>query len=307
MPSLRSRIARLVIKYKIINIGDDDRPLALRRLAMERAARLAPMAPGVLIEPVMVGAVPGEWVTAPGAAADRVVLYLHGGSYVQGSPRTHRVITSRIAMASGARVLVLDYRLAPEHLFPAAVQDATAAYRWLLERDITPEHVAMAGDSAGGGLVIATAVALREAGMPLPAALVCISPWTDLEGTGESRVTRAKADPMFSPDGIAEAGRKYLGDADPRTPLASPIYSDLRGLPPLLIQVGNDEVLLSDATRLAERASAAGVATTLEIWPDMWHVWHAFAGFVPEARRALREIGEWVSKHCAPSPAPSQG
>lgn len=299
MPSLRSRLARLTIKYKLINIDNGDMPAAARRQALERSARLAPLARKTRIHPVTANGIPAEWVSAGEATGERAVFYLHGGSYVQGSPRTHRVITSRLSAASRARVLALDYRLAPEHPFPAAVDDAMAGYRWLLDQGIDPDHIVFAGDSAGGGLVVAAAVALRDANMPLPAGLVCISPWTDLEGTGESRVTRAKADPMFKPDGIREAGRVYLGDTDPRTPLASPIYADLHRLPPVLIQVGDDEVLLSDATRLADRARAAGVDVTLDVWLGMWHVWHAFAGYVPEADRALKAIGTWMRTHVA--------
>jgi acetyl esterase/lipase len=193
------------------------------------------------------------------------------------------------------RALVLDYRLAPEHLFPAAVEDATAAYRWLLAQGIQPERIVIAGDSAGGGLTLATALALRDAADPLPAALVCIAPWTDLAATGASLKTRARLDPSLSPNGIAAAGLRYVGpDGDARAPLASPLYANLRGLPPLLIQVGDHEILLDDSKRLAERARAAGVNVTLEIWPEMWHVFQALAGYLPESDRAIAKIGSYM-------------
>jgi acetyl esterase/lipase len=297
MPSLRSKAVRLVLKYGLVKTGEDGAPLAEARQQMERAAARVKSAPGVTIESVSAGGVPAEWVSARNADRDRAVLYLHGGSYTQGSPLSHRGITTRLAVASGARVLVIAYRLAPEHPFPAAVEDTMTAYRWLLGEGIAPQHMAFAGDSAGGGLAVGAAVALRDAGDPLPGALACISPWTDMKGTGRSVVTRAKADPWLKADGLAAAGKVYVGDADPRTPLASPIYADLRGLPPLLIQVGTDEILLDDSNRLSERAKAAGVTVTLEVWQGMWHVWHAFGGYIPEADRAIQVIGDFVRRH----------
>jgi monoterpene epsilon-lactone hydrolase len=201
---------------------------------------------------------------------------------------------SRLAKAARARVLALDYRLAPEHPFPAAVEDSTAAYRWLLEQGYKPSKIALAGDSAGGGLTIATLVALREAKTPLPAAAVPISPWVDLEGTGESMKTRAAVDPMVQKEGIAGIAAQYLGQTDPKNPLAAPLYADLKGLPPLLIHVGDAETLLSDATRIAEKAKQAGVKVDLKIYPEMIHVWHLFADILPEAQQAIEEIGGFV-------------
>lgn len=294
MASVRGRIVRLLLQYRIVRVVKEGAPVAEQRKVMERASALALLPRGTRTEAVTVGGVPGEWVTTPGVATDRALLYLHGGSYTAGSPRTHRALVARLARTSGARGLTLDYRLAPEHRFPAAVEDATAAYRWLLASGIRPEHVVVAGDSAGGGLALALALALREAGDPLPAGVACISPWTDLAGTGESVVTRAKVDPMLSPAEMGPGARRYLGDVDPRTPLASPLYADLRGLPPLLVQVGDAEILLDDSTRLAERARAAGVEARLRVWPGMWHVWHAFAPFVPEASRAIDELGAFA-------------
>jgi acetyl esterase/lipase len=273
--------------------------VAAMRAGMEQMTGLLPLPPGLILEPIDVNGVPAEWVSAPGAAADRAVLYLHGGGYVIGSIRTHRELAGRISAASGARCLVIDYRLGPENPFPAAVEDATAAYRWLIAAGFLPGKLAIAGDSAGGGLSVATLLALRDAGVPLPATGVCISPWVDLEGTGESMTTKAAEDPMVQRDALRQMAQLYLGGADPRTPLAAPLWGELRGLPPLFLQVGSAETLLDDSTRLAQRARNAGVEVELEIWPDMIHVWHAFAGMIPEGREAIERIGVHLKKRLA--------
>jgi acetyl esterase/lipase len=249
---------------------------------------------GVSSKRVDAGGIAGEWTAAKGASEEQTIFWLHGGGYCIGSINTHRGLMARISAASGARVLAIDYRLAPEHPFPAAVEDAVAAYRWLLSTGVDPAQIIIGGDSAGGGLTVAALVELKEAGEPLPAAAVCISPWTDMALTGESLVSKAEADPMITIDGITRVRDAYVGQADPRAPLASPIYADLSGLPPTLIQVGETEVLLDDSTRLAERAKAAGVDVTLEIWPEMIHVWHFFAEMLPEGQQAIERIGEWV-------------
>lgn len=268
-----------------------------RRAAMEALSTLAPIPDDVQCQPVDAGGVPGEWIAAPGADAERVILYLHGGGYSIGSIKTHRELVSRIARASGARALAIDYRLAPEHPFPAAVEDSTAAYRWLLSTGVDPARIAIAGDSAGGGLTVATLIALRDAGDPLPAAAVCLSPWVDMEGIGESMTTKADLDPMVTREDLVEGAKMYLGDADPRTPLAAPLYADLTGLPPLLMQVGTAETLLNDSTRLADHARSAGVDATLEVWDNMIHVWQAFALMLPEGQVAIDRIGEFVQEH----------
>jgi epsilon-lactone hydrolase len=244
--------------------------------------------------PVTAGGVPAEWISAAGAADDRVILYVHGGGYVMGSIATHREVVARLSKASGARGLALDYRLAPEHPFPAAVDDAVAAYRWLLAQNIKSANIVVAGDSAGGGLTVATLLAIRDAKLPLPAAGVCISPWVDMEGTGESMTTRAKADPVVQKQGLLGMAQLYLGGKDAKSPLAAPLHADLTGLPPLLIQVGDAETLLSDSTRLAEKAKNAGVKVELEVWPEMPHVWHLFAPFLPEGQQAIEKIGKYV-------------
>lgn len=246
---------------------------------------------------VNAGGVTAEWVAAEGAADSRVILYLHGGGYIIGSPRTHRALMAKLSQDSGARVLGLDYRLAPEHTFPAAVEDAVAAYRWLLSEGYNPERIALAGDSAGGGLAVAALVQARYVGLPMAAAVVCISPWVDMEGLGESMETRAEADPMVGKENLMISARTYLGGSDARAPLAAPIYADLRGLPPILIQVGDAEVLLDDSTRLAGVAREAGVEAQMDVWDDMIHVWHLFAPILPEGRQAIEQAGDFIKKH----------
>lgn len=273
--------------------------VADRRQGFDLLAAKLPVAPDIACEKVDAAGVPAEWVVAPGALANRVLLYLHGGGYVIGSINTHRDLAGRLSRAAAARVLVIDYRLAPEHPYPAAVEDATAAYRWLLRNGATPARTVIAGDSAGGGLTVATLVALRDAGEPLPAAGICLSPWVDLEGLGASMTTRAGADPMVQKPGLLEFAGLYLGGAAPRTPLAAPLYADLQGLPPLLIHVGTAETLLDDATRLAERAKTAGVNVTLEVWEDMIHIWHIFASLLPEGQQAVERVGEYVQQRTA--------
>jgi monoterpene epsilon-lactone hydrolase len=251
----------------------------------------------VRCESVDAGGVPAEWIAAPNIVAERVICYLHGGGYVIGSINTHRELASRLSRAASARVLILDYRLAPENPFPAAVDDSIAAYHWLLSVGVDPARLVIAGESAGGGLTVATLVALRDAGESLPAAGICLSPWVDLECMGESIVTKAEIDPVINKDHILMMSKAYLGDTDPCTPLASPLYADLTGLPPLLIQVGTAECLFDDAMRLADHARAAGVDVTLEPWDDMIHMWHFFAAMLPEGQQAIDRIGEFVREH----------
>ena len=270
-----------------------DLSLEEQRAAFEAAPRF-PLAEDVKCEEVDAGGVPGEWITTPGAVDERVIFYLHGGGYVLCSINTHRELISRLSRAAGARVLAIDYRLAPESPFPAAVHDSVSAYRWLLSQGVEPGQIVVGGDSAGGGLTVAMLVALRDAEGPLPAAGVCISPWADMECAGESMLKSVEGEGTIALDGILRMAKAYLGGADARTPLASPIFANLKGLPPLLIQVGGAEELLSDATRLAERAEAAGVDVTMESWEDMFHVWHSFATMLPEGQQAIDRIGEFV-------------
>ena len=272
-------------------------PIEQRRAAMEAVTAMFPVPDDVTREPVDAGGIPAEWIAAPSTDAERVIYYLHGGGYALGSINSHREMISRLSRASGARALAIDYRLSPENPFPAAIEDATTAYRWLLSTGVDPARIVIAGDSAGGGLTVATLVSLRDAGDPLPAAAVCLSPWVDMEALGESMTTKAEADPSIRREDVLEGAQAYLNGADPRTPLAAPLYADLTGLPPLLIQVGTAEVLLDDSTRLAERARTAGVDVTMEPWDDMIHVWQLVAAILPEGQQAIDRIGEFVREH----------
>ncbi len=269
--------------------------VAERRAMYDRAERVFTLPPDTTVEPVTAGDRPAEWIRPAGARGDAALLYLHGGGYVIGSPRSHRHLAEALARSAGIACLLPDYRLAPEHAFPAAVADALTAYRWLLdERKIAPGRIAVGGDSAGGGLTVATLVAIREARLPSPGAGICISPWTDLTCSAASYQSKAAVDPMVNLADIMAMAHDYLGATDPRTPLASPLFADLRGLPPLLIQVGSEEVLLDDASGLAERARAAGVEATLEVWEQMIHVWHWFLPWLDEAHAAVEKIGGFV-------------
>ena len=255
-----------------------------------------PLPQGVNVEFVDAGGVPAEWIAADDADPGRTFLYLHGGGYMLGSVATHRNLVGRIAREARARCLSLDYRLAPEHPFPAAVEDALAAYRWLLESGVEPSRLAIGGDSAGGGLTLGTLVSLRAAGDPLPACAVCLSPLTDLEGSGDSM--RTADDPLISDlSAVDEMTQTYMQGADPRDPRASPLHADYAGFPPLLIQVGTREVLLDDSTRVAVKAREAGVEVTLEVEEGLIHVWQLFGPHVPESKQAVKRIGAFVREH----------
>ena len=256
-----------------------------------------PQAEGAVIEAVSAEGVPCEWITTPGVDTARTIVYVHGGGYAIGSLASHRSMLTHLSAAADARVLTVDYRLAPEHAHPAALDDAVAAYRWALRNGATPERTVIAGDSAGGGLTVATLVALRDGGDALPAAGVCLSPWVDMEAKGESMQTKADVDPMVNEADLLKWADYYLKGQSPTTPLANPLHADLKGLPPLLVHVGSHEVLLDDSKRLTERARAAGVDVTLEVADEMIHVWHFFAGNVPEADASITEVGAFVRSH----------
>jgi acetyl esterase/lipase len=268
------------------------------RVPFDDFAKYWKVADDVTTEAVDLGGFGCEWVQVKESRPEYAVLYMHGGGYVWGSINSHRELVSRIARATRARVLNVGYRLAPEHPFPAALDDTVAAYRHLLKLGFSPDHIIVAGDSAGGGLTVATMVTLRDAGEPMPAGGVCISPWADLEMKGGSAQPGATDDPMCRVIDLLEMGELYAG-ADAGHPLASPVHADLSGLPPLLIQAGTTEILWSDATRIAERATAAGVQVTLEPWEGMVHVWHLFR--VPESAAAIANIGRFSERVFADS------
>jgi acetyl esterase/lipase len=267
--------------------------VAQQRANMEAATAAFPVPEDATITPVTANGVPGEWVAMPGASDKHAVLYLHGGGYVIGSPKTHRSLAAALAKETGAKLLVIDYRMGPEDACPAAIDDAVAAYEFLLAEGYDAANLAIAGDSAGGGLTVATLVALRDKGVALPAAAAPISPWVDLTGNSPTMETRKDVDPMVQKDGLLAMAAHYKGDLPAEDPRVSPLFAELNGLPPLLIQVGDHETLLGDSEELDKRARAAGVETRLEIWDEMVHVFHMFHFMMPEAAEANRRIGEF--------------
>jgi acetyl esterase/lipase len=272
-------------------------PLPQARQNFDAMLATLPVAPDIKFENASANGVPGIWSEAPDAEKSRVLLYLHGGGYVLGTAQGYRSLAGEMGRAAKARAFAIDYRLAPEHPFPAAIDDAVTAYRWLVDQGITPKSIAIAGDSAGGGLTVTTMLAIRDAGLPLPAAGVLISPWLDLDNQGASMTGKAEADPSLEKQGLdlfASGYRVGVTAETPRRELLAPLDADLRGLPPLLIQVGTAEVLLDDSTRLATRAAAADVATQLAVWPHMIHVWHLFGFMLSEARDAIRQAGNFL-------------
>ena len=296
MPSLRSRILHRTLQ-RITSALDAPLSVQEQRTRLDEMARRDIRLPKrVTVRTVQAGGVHAEWIEPAAASPQTVILYLHGGGYCLCSLDTHRGLAARLALAGGSPLLLLDYRLAPEHPFPAALEDALTAYRWLLAEGVSPARMAIAGDSAGGGLTLAAAISLREAGDPLPAALALISPWSDLTFSGDTIRTLADVDPVLKVDGKPLVDY-YFGQHNPADPHISPLFADLRGLPPLFIQVGSDEILLSDSTCLAEKARLAGVDVTLEVWKGMWHVFQVFAPYVPEAQKAIDQMVAYIKTH----------
>lgn len=270
-----------------------------RRARMEEIGDKFPVPESAVVEAVEIAGRPAEWVYDAAADEGRVMLYVHGGGYVQGSLHSHRNMVFEIARAFGGRVLNLDYRLAPEHPYPAAVEDTVAAWKALLDQGVDPKRAAFGGDSAGGGLVVAALVSARDQGLPLPACGCCISPWTDLVGTGQTMDTKAGEDPMVNRDALNFFADLYVGGADKTEPLISPIFADLAGLPPLLVQVGTAETLLDDSRRLAMRARHQGVDVDYVEWQGMPHIWHIFAPLLQQSRDAVAELGRYMRAKAA--------
>jgi acetyl esterase/lipase len=268
--------------------------LAGARTGYEQVAAMLGGAPDAKCAKVDAGGVSAEWIGAPGCDEGRAVLYLHGGAHCIGSLNTHRRLAFDISAACGARLLMPDYRLAPEHPFPAGLDDATTAWRWLLQQGFNPGRLAIAGDSSGGGLTLSTLVNLRDKQLPLPACAAVMSPWTDLEGTGTSMTVRAAQDPILAPAFLSWMAGLLLNGKAVRTPLASPLYADLKGLPPIRIHVGTAEILFDDSTRIAEKLHAAGVDVGLSVWPNMPHVFAFFAPILSEGRACCLEIGSFI-------------
>ena len=292
MASRRSKLLAWVTRRTMKNRLGASGSVPKERENLEKMSRLmSRRAPG---PEATINGVPGEWQLPQTGDGGRTILYLHGGGYVLGSPLSHRDLVGAIADAAHARAFIADYRLAPEHPFPAAVEDAVAAYQGLLDSGIDPARLCIAGDSAGGGLTVAALVAIRDRKLPLPAGGICISPWADLTCSSNSMTSMAEADPMLKPDALRWMAGLYLNGQDPKAPLASPVFADLKGLPPLLIQVGTEEALYDDAITLSRVAHEAGVDATLEVWEGMMHVWHLMAKLIPEGKQAIQAIGAFV-------------
>jgi len=293
--SLRAELLRFCLPRLMRPRSPPDIQIADVRRRIARFAHLVPRPPrGTELLAIDAGGVNAERIATPRSRPDRYVLHLHGGAYLVGFPALFRDFTWRIADVTGARVLCLDYRLAPEHPFPAAVEDVTVAYQWLISQGVEPGHVAFIGDSSGGGLALASMMRLRDQGSPLPAAAALLSPWTDLALTGQSLVKCRSSDPIVPVELMPRAVALYLAGVDPSLPYASPLYGDPAGLPPTLILVGSDEALRDDAVRMGERMRAAGRVVELEVWPRMFHVWPMLARILPEARSAIARIGAFL-------------
>jgi epsilon-lactone hydrolase len=269
-----------------------------RRQRIEEVGSVWPAAEDIKREQIDIAGIRAEWSIAPGSDASRVLLFFHGGGYCSGSILSHRRLVTEAGRAAGARTLAIEYRLAPEHPFPAALDDAYSAWNFLRKSDIAAEHIVIGGDSAGGGLTVALINRLRDAGEAVPGCAWLISPWTDLTLSGSSLVTKDVVDPIIHKAYLAELVEAYLpGDIDRRDPRVSPFYADLKGLPPTLIQIGANETLLDDSTRFAAAAGAANVAVTLEIWPDMIHAWPMWNAHLEPGRHALANAGEFIRRH----------
>lgn len=299
MRSLRSRLYYRISRYTLARLRA--RNLSLPQLRADRekiARRMFTLPQGVEVRACTIGGCPAEWLVPPGAKVGTAVLHLHGGAYQTGSRETHRALSAHFALATGSPVLLFEYRLAPEHPFPAGLEDALRVYRELASSgDIT--RIALAGDSAGGGLALALALSLRDAGDPPPVGLALLSPWTDLALTGATHRSKARLDPYFPTQDILDLAAERYAGADRRNPLISPLYADLSSLPPMLIHVGTYEALLDDSLMFAERASAAGTTVEVKQWPGMWHVWQTFSGKMPEADKSLAELSAFLRSRLA--------
>lgn len=275
-------------------VASEGLSLKERREAMEAMTAMIPTPDDLEISAVDIDGIPGRWVTAPGAKDDAFVVYYHGGGYVMGSLDTHQELMGRISRVCQAKVLGVDYRLAPEHVYPAAVDDGIKSYEWLLGQGADPSRVMLAGDSAGGGLTMATLLSIRDKGGKLPAGAIMFSPWTDLTASGDSAKSRAQADPMITMPALLEMAATYHAQVDSAEVLVSPVFADLSGLPPLLIQVGDAEMLLDDASRLADSAKSSGVSVLYEVWDEAFHVFQALP-HLPEAVDALQKVGKFYN------------
>lgn len=297
--------ARLVRELTSIYVGMKDAAtveIEPARARLDRLSGMIPLASGVRAESTTVAGLHAEYLVPAEAATGPLLLYWHGGAYLMGSCRSHRSFVSHIAKSSGVTALLAEYRLAPEYPFPAAVDDAVNVYKALLGDGHRPDDIVVAGDSAGGGLSVAMLMRLRDAGLELPHALALLSPWLDLSGGGESMQSRRHKDPWFDPEDLPHVARHYCCDADLTNPLVSPVYGDAGHFPPTYIQVGDDEILLSDSERMVEMIRRGGGQAEIEVWPGMWHVWQMFVQFMPESRQAVDRLGEFIRGQLDPAP-----
>jgi monoterpene epsilon-lactone hydrolase len=267
------------------------------RKSLELLASLVKLPKDVKIDNVNIEGMDAVWISVPESETDKIVLYLHGGGYMQGSLTSHQDLAARISRAAQAKVLVVDYRLAPEHPFPAAIEDSVKSYKWLIgNQKIPPNKIVIAGDSAGGGLTLVTLIKLRDDKISLPAAGICLSPWTDLALTGNSLIRNAKIDPFLKFYDLVFMAELYVGDNDPENPYISPLYAELHNLPSILIHVGTAEIIEDDSIRFAEKAKEAGVDVTIEVFDDMIHVFQAFSEWASEGQEAIEKIGEFIQE-----------
>jgi acetyl esterase/lipase len=304
MSSIRAKIMRSISSAYMRRLHIDDVDIARIRRRWGRIGRVLSTASGVRVEADKINGLYVEWLTPKDRMDGKLLLYLHGGGYVVGGCDMHRKLVSHISRAGRIRALLPEYRLAPEHKFPAAIEDSVAIFKSLLAMGIKAEDIVFAGDSAGGGLSVATMLALRDAGDPLPAAAILLSPFLDVTGSGDSIRTRAAQDPWFRAVDLPGVADLYCEPHQRRFPLVSPVFAEVEGLPPLFIQVGDDEILLSDSERLADACIAAGIDVELEVWPEMWHVFQMFIGEMPEAREAIAKIGQYIQARWSNPPEP---
>ncbi len=308
MASLRSRLFLLMLRnshllrFKLRRqaVFDWDSSIDDFRAQVGKTSGLFGKLPeGIAVEPVQIDQLYAEWVKPSTQTGNQTILYFHGGGYVSGTCQAHRTHVSKVVQASGVRALTFEYRLAPENPYPAGLEDALQAYRWLLAQDIAADDIIFMGDSAGGGLALATLLAGREENLPMPNAAVALSPWTDLACTGQTYTSNRQIDPLTPGDSWTVFSKYYVGEADPKNPLVSPLYGDLTGLPPLLLYVGDHEVLLDDTLQFAEKAQKAGVSVNLNVGAQMFHCYPICAPIFPEATEAMNEIGAYIQNQLA--------
>ncbi len=291
--SLQARFWRIILRMAFKGQKSTIRELRARSAMNAKFSRVPE---DMKVDKFEIEGIPAAWIHTSDAEQGKIILHLHGGGYVTGSIDSYLMMCTRMAQTLKMNLLLPEYRLAPEHPFPAALEDALKVYRWLLAQGHKPGDIIFSGDSAGGGLALATILALREAGERLPAAVVGMSPWTDLTLKGQSHITNARAEAVLRKDTLGEWAACYTGKENPENPLISPIYANFHGFPPLLIQVGSQEILLSDALALAEKARADGISVTLKIWDGMWHVWQVLGDLIPESRQAFEQISRFVQE-----------